>query len=196
MQSTQSQRKVVYRNRKCEFCKAEFEPESSRQAHCSWECRFKSIAGKFSGGKCWEWPMSKNIETGYGQFRISSNPPKTASAHRVSYSIFNGEIPDDFQVLHICDNRRCFNPQHLRIGKQIDNVVDMWVKGRNGKTGAKHGEENAQAKLTLEAAIEIRSSSLSSKELALKFNVTSTTINKLRRGDSWSQAQPVQGGQQ
>lgn len=76
---------------------------------------------------CWNWigSIGKN---GYGYFSKNS---KAASAHRVSWEIHNGQIPDGLCVLHKCDNRKCVNPDHLFIGTYYDNIHDKINKGRD-----------------------------------------------------------------
>ena len=77
--------------------------------------------------KCWEWIGNKDKD-GYGVF---THNRKVAKAHRVSWTIHNGDIPPDTSVLHTCDNPPCSNYQHLFLGTQLDNIKDMVKKGRN-----------------------------------------------------------------
>jgi hypothetical protein len=56
---------------------------------------------------CWLWQGKPN--RGYGEFSLKH---KSLRAHRVSYIIHNGEIPDELNVLHKCDNPLCVNPAH------------------------------------------------------------------------------------
>lgn len=77
---------------------------------------------------CWEWREGLDTK-GYGQF----TPVSCASplrAHRVAYELIKGPIPSGMQVLHSCDNTRCCNPNHLRVGTHQDNMRDMTERGR------------------------------------------------------------------
>ena len=65
---------------------------------------------------------------GYGKFTIGS---KHVTAHRASYELLVGKIPQGLLILHSCDNRSCIRPNHLRPGNPIDNVKDMWSRKRN-----------------------------------------------------------------
>jgi hypothetical protein len=75
---------------------------------------------------CWEWTASI-ATSGYGQIRAAGKP---RYAHRVSWELHNGEIPDGRWVLHTCDNRRCVRPDHLYLGSAKDNAADTHQRGR------------------------------------------------------------------
>ena len=82
---------------------------------------------------CWLWQRGHN-GMGYGQIGIGSmrdNSRRGALAHRVSYEIFKGSIPNELFVLHKCDAPRCVNPDHLFPGTQADNMADKLAKGRH-----------------------------------------------------------------
>ena len=89
--------------------------------------RFVAFIDIDAKGQCWEW-NGHILRNGYGQFAIA--PHKTRTAHRYSYEMFKGSIPDDCVVMHKCDNRKCCNPDCLTIGTQQENVRDAMNKGR------------------------------------------------------------------
>lgn len=98
-------------------------------------------------GRCWTWTGIIE-QTGYGS--IKSKGLKLR-AHRVSYELLVGDIPEGLCILHRCDNRTCVNPKHLFVGTNIDNVDDMIAKKRHGI-----GERNGRAILTEEDVQWIR----------------------------------------
>jgi len=81
---------------------------------------------------CWEWQAGTN-NIGYGMIRDGD---KMRTAHRVSYEEhFNTVIPKGMCVLHSCDNPKCVNPNHLKVGTHKDNTQDMIRKGRTNYFG-------------------------------------------------------------
>lgn len=75
---------------------------------------------------CWEWQAAKFCN-GYGVFRLDG---KNFRAHRLSWVLEYGDIPEGLSVLHSCDNPSCVNPHHLWLGTQLDNLRDSDCKGR------------------------------------------------------------------
>ena len=113
--------------------------------------------------------------------------------HRLVYAEVHGlNMDTDMKglvVMHTCDNPRCINPDHLRLGTQQENIDDMHAKGRQytGKRGVLPGATNPAAKLTEEQVIEIYTDKRSSqKELAAKFGVTKSLVQKIQYNIGWT----------
>lgn len=68
---------------------------------------------------CWEWLQSKGSH-GYGQIWYKG---KVTVAHRVSYTLFKGDIPKGLVVDHLCNTRICINPEHLEVVTQKENIA-------------------------------------------------------------------------
>lgn len=142
---------------------------------------------------CWNWTGART-SAGYGELGLNG---KIVTAHRLSYMIFRGEIPDGFLVCHTCDKPECVNPDHLFLGTNRDNVNDMIQKGRqnlsnapNGRRNGQSGEKNYQAKLTEPDVLEIRrlySIGLNRKEITQLFpQVGRKNIEMIIRRATWA----------
>lgn len=142
---------------------------------------FESRIEKISESGCWIW-MGAQITDGYG---CLSWDGRTQLAHRVAYELYVGEIPEGMYVLHKCDIPECCNPNHLFLGYQIDNIRDMVNKKR--QKGAV-GENNPSAFLSEQDVLDIKAlleKGLSGAEIARKFNVTKTTVSRIKLKKGW-----------
>lgn len=141
---------------------------------------------KNSPKECWEWIGAKKPK-GYGNVRVNK---KYKLAHRVSFEICNGEIPDGFIVCHICDNPSCCNPSHLMLGTVKSNAADMVLKHRcRTKETASKGEQNGNSKLKNDDIVKIREMYAekikNQYELAAMFNVSQAAIGAIVRRETW-----------
>ena len=136
---------------------------------------------------CWEWQGTKR--RGYGRITVGSRKDgtrRTESTHRLSFQLFNGAIPDGYEICHKCDNRKCINPEHLFAGARQDNVNDREEKGRNITHS---GESNPAAKLTKSKVLAIRQKraqeGISFGRLAAEYEVSKRTIMRAVNGETW-----------
>lgn len=111
--------------------------------------RLSAAVEKVTESGCWIW-MGREWR-GYGLLSVKS---KNTRAHRISYEVHIGPIPDGMIVCHSCDVRSCINPDHLWIGTVKDNNNDALQKGRqrNGNMGKTHcpkGHEYAGPNLVI-----------------------------------------------
>lgn len=153
------------------------------------------LTGRFwskvrKGSDCWEW-TDPIYSPGYGRIRLGYQQ-RRIGAHRASWLIHYGPIPEGMFVCHHCDNRICVRPDHLFLGTAMDNNIDAIAKGRNG---AARGEIAGRARLTDNQVAEIRRrhqpgvrperrTGSSASELASEFGVTRDYVCRLVRPHS------------
>jgi hypothetical protein len=183
-------RKIMIK--KCILCQKEFKSKPCvNQKYCSQKCAKKGICepkhrfwrkvNKNGENGCWIWTGLK-MTSGYGIFGINKS---CIGAHRYSWELHYGKIPDGMSVLHICDIKLCVNPKHLFIGTQADNMRDMANKNRNESV---RGENNHMHKLTVNLVRAIRSMQRIRgfrKLLSIKYGLSYTTISNVINHKSW-----------
>jgi hypothetical protein len=132
-------------------------------------------------GQCWIWIGQPNF-WGYGVF--ATGPRGRTVAHRMSWILTHGLIPEDIFVLHKCDNRRCVRPDHLFLGTRADNAADMRSKDRQAR-----GSRTAGARLTEDAVRHIRAHAKDRRSdfvaFAEEFGVHPDTIRFVVRRKTW-----------
>jgi hypothetical protein len=133
-----------------------------------------------SENECWPWIGYKDKD-GYGTFNPKSKI--LIKAHRFSWALSYGKIPDGMGVLHKCDNPSCCNPRHMFLGTPTDNDLDRDQKGRQAR-----GERSGNSKLKESDIIEIRKlydMGYSQEKISIQFGVSQTTISSIMTGRTW-----------
>jgi hypothetical protein len=129
---------------------------------------------------CWIWRGPTNVH-GYGRVGIHL---RKQYAHRVAWTLTNGEVPAGLCLLHRCDNPPCVNPAHLFLGTRSDNAKDKVSKGRQSK-----GDSRPNAKLSMDKAEAIRrehaQGAVSACALARRYGVRPSQITRVLRGVGW-----------
>jgi hypothetical protein len=150
--------------------------------------RFWAKVVKCGPDDCWPWSASRRHK-GYGAFAYTLGGKLVQDrAHRFSYVVHVGVVPDGLCVLHRCDNPVCVNPAHLFLGTRADNNADMVAKGRHvpactytrrgpNDPAGNHpkGVEHPNARLTPEVVRGVRAdrvAGLSYSTLASKYGIT------------------------
>lgn len=110
------------------------------------EDRFWQKVNKDGPNGCWVW-IAANDGRGYGQLRVNGRALK---AHRISYEMRYGSIPEGLEIAHRCDNPSCVNPDHLFAATHQENMQDSIDKGRASMPPPNQveGETNGSAEYT------------------------------------------------
>ena len=125
---------------------------------------------------CWIW-MGTLALNGYGRLWMNK---KRQSAHRASWKIYNGSIPNGMGILHRCDTKSCVNPHHLFLGTNKDNTQDAVKKNRQLK-----GESHGCAKLSEQEVKEIRKDNHTLRTIAIDYSISRRQILRIKQGKSW-----------
>jgi len=138
-------------------------------------------------GECIESTYKARTQTGYALVKYKGS---TRGAHRISWMVHKGEIPEGLYICHHCDNRRCIAPDHLFLGTAKENMQDAAKKGRleHVKLFAPKGEKNHNSKLDDDKVRSIRKEiqeGIRCTVIARKYGVGSSLIYQIRDGKSW-----------
>lgn len=134
---------------------------------------------------CWIWIKTVRGKPG-NVYGVIYHAGKYYSAHRLAYEAFHSPIPTGLHVCHKCDNTYCVNPDHLFLGTVRDNSHDMRRKGRgHSNQGEKHTGWQG-LRLTEKLVLEIRKSSVPTRQLARELGVSRYCISAARKGITWA----------
>lgn len=171
--------------------------------------RFWSKTTKGDG--CWLWSGATAGSNGYGRMWDGK---RNVMAHRFSYELHRGPIPEGALVCHRCDNPLCVNPGHFFLGTVKTNAEDMVSKGRqcrgdehwqrkhperrlygdrNGSRlrpeALKRGAENPMARWKEADIIAMRDmyrDGFTQQEIANQFGTTQARVSEIVRGRGWA----------
>lgn len=132
---------------------------------------------------CWEF-AGLRAKNGYGRLLCRG---KMCLAHRVSFEVHKGEIPEGLNVLHKCDNRPCVNPDHLFLGTAADN---NWDKSRKGR--APRGESHVKSKYTEQQVRAIFADTRPYREIVAEYGISKPQISAIKSGKYWAHLNLVQ----
>lgn len=135
-------------------------------------------------GECIRWQGAHDRD-GYGRVGVNGiNTP----VHRATWIKAHGD-PGTLHVLHYCENRDCYNLDHLHLGTHQENMAerDDWGHGIRG-------ERVATARLTEAAvrdAIARRQAGESCISIAQDYGVNPVTISHAVTGRTWRHLERV-----
>jgi hypothetical protein len=169
----------------CERCGKPFHPWPKRKntkarMFCSIQCREVPVVERFwlQVGKtigCWTW-KGRVDKDGYGEFY-------PLMAHRFSWQLHNGPIPENLCVLHHCDNPPCTNPDHLYIGTPSDNAHDRMIRGR--ERGELHGMAIVNESQVREIRHRYVTENISQEYLGAEYGLSQTSISQIVLRKCW-----------
>lgn len=189
--------RLINKTIRCEYCGCNFHPNTKRhnqppQRFCSVTCgrrarpithpevRFWAKVKKAGPNDCWEWTASTD-RFGYGAFGLTSR--SILKAHRYAWELGIGPLAEGDCLLHSCDNPKCVNVAHLRIGTRSENAQDRVMRNR-----VPVGENSANSKLTIEEVKAIRRDTRLQSAIAKEFDIDQSQVSLIKSGKAWAKA--------
>lgn len=157
--------------------------DMAKRNQASLEDRLWRHTQKTGPNDCWIC-SANGMRSRYAQLQSAGKGSPKVLAHRLSYELAHGPIPEGMMVLHKCDTPRCVNPAHLRLGTHEENMRDMVRKARSA-TNKFIGEASGKAVLTEDKVRYIRSSPLRNVDLARELGVSVNCVRGVRIGRTW-----------
>ncbi len=156
--------------------------------------RFWEKVDRRGPDECWPWTGCINRKTGYGSIYAGTGARVLRYAHHVALEVFGrlSSTPSHrVHVRHSCDNPRCVNPQHLKIGTAQDNMQDREDRGRHA-----HDVSHIKKKITPELirmVQEVREAAEAGEfhgSIAARLGVGRTTIWRIVNRKRWAAGIP------
>jgi hypothetical protein len=159
---------------------------TAEQAIASLHRRFWKYTQKGADDECWRWTGGHG-RTGYGRIDLSElgQPRRQHSAHRISYELHIGPIPEGLCVCHRCDNPGCVNPAHLFAATQGDNMRDRDQKRRGVHLA---GEKHPRSVLTdakVEAIRRLCAAGAMQQDIAILCDMTPENVSLIVTRKAW-----------
>ncbi len=146
------------------------------------ESRFWESITPGAPDECWLWPTPPSHT--YGRMRGGQyTSGKIVLAHRMSWEIHFGPIPEGLFVCHKCDTPACVNPSHLFLGTNAENTKDRERKGRGGTYN-----HSAWSPLSAEQVVNIRrrhAQGETQSALAREYGVCLNTVHQIVHRYTW-----------
>lgn len=135
--------------------------------------RAKRITYDVNDNGCWECNSHSRDASGY--YKVTRRHSHETLMHRYIYELHKGLIRGDKVIKHICNNKRCINPDHLEAGSQKENIIEA------------HRDGLKKCKLTDDQIRAIRRSRKKKSQLAIEYDVSDSLIRdiKTRRAYAW-----------
>lgn len=153
--------------------------------------RFNAKCGPRQESGCIPW-QGTFLNSGYGSIRRGPARAGKLLAHRAAWILAHGEMPAGMHVLHNCDNKRCVNVEHLRLGTHSENMDDAMRRGqhpfaRNAPPWTKLSDAAKRE------VIELRFAGWTQKRIAERFNVSRPLISLIVNGKHSSSQRMANG---
>ncbi|TES48059.1 HNH endonuclease signature motif containing protein [Shouchella lehensis] len=100
------------------------------------------------------------------------------------YEQMIGPLEKGELVRHLCDNKMCINPEHLRKGTQLENVRDA-LRNKRIKVGEEHHSAKISEIKVYALKVLLEKTDLTHKELNLITGVPDSTIKSIKYGKAW-----------
>jgi len=138
---------------------------------------------------CWWWRGYVN-NNGYGRLYVALKK-KSMSAHKLSYVLAHGDVPEGMVIMHSCDNRKCVNPEHLRVGTASDNQRDAMHKNRAyfSRIKGDYHPRSDLSEISVARALLVKDA-LPVQDIANALGTSKSNIYKIVQKVSWPHYRP------
>ena len=136
--------------------------------------------------ECWNWLCGKT-SWGHGVACLNDGKGGIILSHRLAYILTKGDVPDELQVQHLCNNTTCCNPQHLELGTNSSNMKYMVEQGRSC-IGEMHGNSKLKEEDVREIHMLYKGRGLgpTQADIAERFKISKREVCSILCGETWS----------